>query len=180
MTHDDEWRDCDCGEGRYNAALYSSCYDCYLARRGDYVTCISCGRRWHSPLYALCYQCNKYDGGRSEREEAARTLRQQIMHRDRYTCQYCGEPAEHIDHIQPCAKGGTADPWNLQALCSLCNWEKAAQYRSIDREASRFLMGEYFYSLRGFLNAEQREHLRRDVTVWRISQGNHRILRSLP
>ena len=42
-------------------------------------------------------------------------------------CAECGQPAEHLDHIQPIARGGTDHPSNLQALCARCNLAKGNQ-----------------------------------------------------
>lgn len=59
-------------------------------------------------------------------------LRFRVMQRDKFKCRICGaSPATdptiilHIDHIVPCAKGGTADFENLQTLCSKCNLGKS-------------------------------------------------------
>ena len=59
-------------------------------------------------------------------------LRHLIMKRDNFRCKTCGaSPAIghkvilHIDHIIPSSKGGTADPSNLQTLCSICNIGKS-------------------------------------------------------
>lgn len=55
-----------------------------------------------------------------------------VMRRDGFKCRICGaSPATdpqvelHIDHIIPCAKGGSADIDNLQTLCSKCNLGKS-------------------------------------------------------
>ena len=55
-----------------------------------------------------------------------------IMQRDNFKCCICGaSPSSqpgvvlHIDHIVPCAKGGTATMENLQTLCSKCNLGKS-------------------------------------------------------
>jgi len=40
-------------------------------------------------------------------------------------CAICGEPAEHLDHITPLARGGTDRPTNLQPLCANCNLRKS-------------------------------------------------------
>lgn len=48
-----------------------------------------------------------------------------VLFRDRWTCQQCGAPASHVDHIRPVLFGGTDDESNLQALCAGCNLTKA-------------------------------------------------------
>ena len=55
-----------------------------------------------------------------------------VMQRDGFKCRLCGaspssDPSVQlqIDHIIPCAKGGTADFNNLQTLCSKCNLGKS-------------------------------------------------------
>ena len=46
-------------------------------------------------------------------------------------CANCGatkkERRLEVDHIKPRSKGGTNDPWNLQALCYICNRAKGAK-----------------------------------------------------
>ncbi len=41
-------------------------------------------------------------------------------------CCYCGAPAEHIDHIEPKAAGGSNAWDNLTAACASCNKSKRA------------------------------------------------------
>ena len=57
-------------------------------------------------------------------------LRLQILHRDNYTCQRCGQKAPQIeieiDHIVPVCKGGMTIVDNLQTLCFNCNRGKGA------------------------------------------------------
>lgn len=59
-------------------------------------------------------------------------MRFKVMQSDGFKCRICGKsPANdpeitlHIDHIIPCAKGGTAEMENLQTLCSKCNLGKS-------------------------------------------------------
>jgi hypothetical protein len=47
--------------------------------------------------------------------------RKTALHRDNYTCLWCGEPATTVDHIVPSSKGGPDLPRNLLASCVECN-----------------------------------------------------------
>ena len=55
-----------------------------------------------------------------------RRLRDQVLARDRYTCQICGRVGGklELDHIINLAQGGTDDPRNLQMLCQSCHQQK--------------------------------------------------------
>ncbi|RAV19541.1 HNH endonuclease [Paenibacillus contaminans] len=57
-------------------------------------------------------------------------FRRYILTRDRYTCHFCGEYGDTIDHILPRAKGGHTTPVNCVCACNECNQSKAD--RSID------------------------------------------------
>lgn len=50
-----------------------------------------------------------------------------ILERDEWICQYCGAPAEHVDHIIPRRRGGSDDEDNLVAACARCNLSKGAR-----------------------------------------------------
>ena len=69
---------------------------------------------------------------RSERKPISSSLRVKILHRDNFTCQYCGRKAPdvilHIDHKLPVSKGGTNDEDNLWVLCEECNLGKSNRY----------------------------------------------------
>jgi 5-methylcytosine-specific restriction enzyme A len=80
----------------------------------------SCGALINSGSY--CVRCRPRNGS----TRAWRSLRSQILARDRYQCQVCGRPAAHVDHITPVIAGGTDHPSNLQALCGVCNLAKGA------------------------------------------------------
>jgi 5-methylcytosine-specific restriction endonuclease McrA len=52
--------------------------------------------------------------------------RRNVLHRDNYTCQYCGDRRHDltVDHIVPRSKGGV-DSWdNVVAACLRCNVKK--------------------------------------------------------
>jgi 5-methylcytosine-specific restriction endonuclease McrA len=51
-------------------------------------------------------------------------IRERILIRDAYLCQYCGNDATTVDHVIPISKGGTDEPDNLLAACSRCNYSK--------------------------------------------------------
>ena len=54
-----------------------------------------------------------------------KSLREYILKRDNYECQYCGSQTRpEIDHIFPFSRGGGNEPENLQVLCKSCNLEK--------------------------------------------------------
>jgi HNH endonuclease len=53
-------------------------------------------------------------------------LRQQVLERDKFTCQYCGQQGGklHCDHVIPVARGGINDLSNLVTACERCNLSK--------------------------------------------------------
>lgn len=50
--------------------------------------------------------------------------RRAVLVRDDFECQYCGAPAENVDHIQPRSRGGTHTWENVVACCRRCNSRK--------------------------------------------------------
>jgi hypothetical protein len=71
------------------------------------------------------------------REPISKSLRFEILKRDKFTCKYCGAKAPdvvlHVDHIHPVKEGGGNDPMNLVTACRACNAGKAA--RLLDQNA---------------------------------------------
>lgn len=59
----------------------------------------------------------------------SRCTRRNILLRDQYTCQYCGNRMNHqsitIDHVKPRCRGGTTMWENVVAACHPCNRRKA-------------------------------------------------------
>ena len=49
-----------------------------------------------------------------------RSIRVRVLRRDRYTCQYCGDPANTVDHVKPRSHGGGDELTNLVACCVRC------------------------------------------------------------
>ena len=63
-------------------------------------------------------------------------LRLQVLRRDAYTCSYCGDVADQVDHVVPKVKGGEDTLENCVACCRSCNLRKA------DKEADKaFFLG---------------------------------------
>ncbi len=64
--------------------------------------------------------------------------RKNLMHRDDYTCQYCGKKSDlTIDHIHPRSRGGK-DTWdNVVIACLRCNVTKGGR---TPKEAEMVLM----------------------------------------
>lgn len=55
---------------------------------------------------------------------AVPVTRRAVFGRDGHSCQYCGGPAESIDHIQPRSRGGPHTWDNVVACCRPCNVRK--------------------------------------------------------
>ncbi len=50
--------------------------------------------------------------------------RRAVFARDAGACQYCGRPAENLDHVLPRSRGGTHTWENVVAACRPCNTRK--------------------------------------------------------
>jgi len=50
--------------------------------------------------------------------------RRAVFARDDWTCQYCGAPAENLDHVVPRSRGGEHSWENVVAACRRCNTKK--------------------------------------------------------
>ena len=57
------------------------------------------------------------------RARAALT-RRAVFARDGWICQYCGSPAENVDHVVPKSRGGQHAWENVVAACRRCNSRK--------------------------------------------------------
>ncbi len=50
--------------------------------------------------------------------------RRAVLVRDNFECQYCGRPAENVDHVVPKSRGGSHTWDNVVAACRPCNSRK--------------------------------------------------------
>lgn len=70
------------------------------------------------------------------REKISKSIRFEVMKRDKFTCQYCGKSAPdvilEIDHIVPVTKGGDNTILNLITSCRDCNRGKSDKELSDD------------------------------------------------
>lgn len=67
---------------------------------------------------------------RKERDNITSSIRLEVLKRDNYSCQICGNNKEngailHVDHIIPVSKGGIDEMSNLRTLCRNCNLSKS-------------------------------------------------------
>lgn len=58
---------------------------------------------------------------------AWRKIRARILLRDGYTCQWCGEEANTVDHIIERSQGGSDHEDNLIAACNRCNYGRVGR-----------------------------------------------------
>lgn len=70
-----------------------------------------------------------------------KTLRFEVLKRDKFTCQYCGAKAPdvllHADHIHPESKGGLATMLNLVTSCESCNLGKGDRLLADDAAVTK-------------------------------------------
>ncbi len=57
-------------------------------------------------------------------QRAVTMSRRAVFTRDDHRCQYCGGPADSIDHIVPRSRGGLHEWDNVAAACRPCNLSK--------------------------------------------------------
>ncbi|NIK70089.1 hypothetical protein FHT67_003544 [Paenibacillus sp. BK720] len=90
------------------------------------------GRRWHQEIdLELAVTLVKEKAAVIVNRTTIRRLfsnkdfRIYILTRDNYTCHFCGQYGDTIDHMLPRAKGGHTTPDNCVCACNECNQSKA-------------------------------------------------------
>lgn len=72
------------------------------------------------------YERLQEERNRKRNRKIPASHRKQVLVRDQYQCQYCGDTnAITVDHIFPFARGGGHEIENLQVLCKSCNQKKS-------------------------------------------------------
>ncbi|HIE21841.1 MAG TPA: HNH endonuclease [Acidimicrobiia bacterium] len=81
---------------------------------------------WHSESLAFqvpsVVRLNRFV--RVPYRRAVPVTRRAVFGRDGHRCQYCGAPAESLDHITPRSRGGDHSWENVVACCRACNMRK--------------------------------------------------------
>jgi 5-methylcytosine-specific restriction endonuclease McrA len=89
--------------------------------------CLDCRRLIASG--SRCAHCEPSTTARGYGTDWQR-IRTAVLERDRHTCQWCGQPAETVDHVRALAHGGARlNPSNLVAACLRCNSRRGATTR---------------------------------------------------
>lgn len=57
-----------------------------------------------------------------------RVTKQDIIRLLNAGCMYCGNPAQHVDHVIPVSRGGTHSIGNLTGACASCNLSKGSKF----------------------------------------------------
>jgi 5-methylcytosine-specific restriction endonuclease McrA len=81
----------------------------------------------------VCEQCRAIAAENKKlasRASISKDMREWILQRDNFICQYCKGEADIADHVIPSSKGGKGNPDNLVAACWSCNSRK--RNRTID------------------------------------------------
>ena len=55
-------------------------------------------------------------------------IKQRILRRDAFICQYCGQEADTVDHVIPRRLNGNDSDDNLVASCRRCNLSKGGRF----------------------------------------------------
>ncbi|MBQ3456696.1 MAG: HNH endonuclease [Synergistaceae bacterium] len=110
-------------------------------------------------------------------------IREEVLKRDNFTCQYCGRKGEgvelEIDHIIPMTRGGKTDIRNLITACKECNRAKHNKLLSADQleELAERIKTPAEY-LTGLM-CDEPEYTENVRVNFLLSKGNHEALLSL-
>lgn len=96
-----------------------------LLLKGKAVEVEKCDNRTLSPDLALPLVIRLQQYINMPRKSIPLT-RKNLMHRDKYTCQYCGKTGGDltVDHIMPRSRGGRDEWENVVVACLKCNVSK--------------------------------------------------------
>lgn len=88
---------------------------------GNFIALWKNGIRGYDYYYSL----------RASHESVSRVLdknlRKWVLDRNCNICVYCGDSADHVDHVIPVCQGGSDETNNLVAACAPCNMKKGGR-----------------------------------------------------
>jgi 5-methylcytosine-specific restriction endonuclease McrA len=67
---------------------------------------------------------HKLEKSTQSKLNTSKKFKQKILVRDNYTCFYCGEYGNTVDHLLPKSKGGKNTNENCVCACEDCNFRK--------------------------------------------------------
>lgn len=133
----------------YNSLVKKYGHSIVTAYLGPLYSYLPCYRFFNDNIWNIEYETEEFLQGflnylkerndyiknsHDQRKLMTPQLREQVLIRDNYTCQLCGNSRENepnllleVDHIVPIAKGGLTEIDNLQTLCWKCNRSKSAK-----------------------------------------------------
>jgi 5-methylcytosine-specific restriction endonuclease McrA len=97
-----------------------------LVTRGRAIVVAHNGETWHTPTmsFPVPSVVKLTSFIKVPFERTVPVSRRAIFGRDEHRCQYCGNPAENIDHVTPRSRGGLHTWDNVVACCRRCNIRK--------------------------------------------------------
>ena len=100
-----------------------------LVLNGKATTAVGRDEHWASEMTTVelpsVVRLNRYV--RVPYRRAVPVTRRAVFGRDGHTCQYCGGPADSLDHVKPRSKGGDHTWENVVACRRTCNVRKGAR-----------------------------------------------------
>jgi 5-methylcytosine-specific restriction endonuclease McrA len=97
-----------------------------LVARGRATVVVPRDEVWHAATISIpvpsVVKLNSYI--RVPYERTIPVSRRAVFGRDGHRCQYCGSPAESLDHVLPRSRGGGHTWDNVVACCRRCNIHK--------------------------------------------------------
>jgi len=113
------------------------CRWCEMPLDSDHSFDSCCSPRCRDLFYSWVEQ--EHASIRGRRPQYWNVIRRQILQRDGYRCQICGEQKDlSVHHIIPLSMGGDSTTGNLRVLCHTCHQQVHGKRVVRDRTKKRF------------------------------------------